>query len=680
MKRGFVIIGQESFDENELAFLKRLCETIKTSDEEVKVLFAKVTKKDTAAFEKLLDFRFDPDSYKVPCCIWGDGIAPFLSFLWPRSPRDKISLKWDSVLCQKWIDYVLEKSFKVPSFDRSHEGRLSEISAFELLMTMGLGNVSGVLNVVRSDGANAKFRIRKGCVIEARSRGIEGIDALYDFVSWCDGVYIWEVSLSDGLIGVTEYSQPVPILQVLEDYRKLLNENIHIFEIIDSLETVIELKPSHCALDDPADPFFSHYARICNILSKQNVSIDALLQISTMSPIRTLFFVNRIISLGDAVPISSGGDEVPRTYIASIDGIPDDVPSKPYRTLIVDDAPFFLKVLKRIVDKDSRFDVVATAKDGIECLELLDEKDPDIITLDLEMPRLDGLSTLKRIMIQNPKPVVVLSAFTGESSKMTYDAFKFGAVDVIEKPKNFSVQDMEQNTKNILDRLVRAARIQLEEVRYVRTSREGAIKTAEDVSVAKYVQPHDRVFVNVFGPGSFSHFLKVLFMLDSIDLDIGMIFYLPVRFEALKELAAYIQADCNKYVKFIDENPTTLIKDYRYICPQDRLITAFATSDGVALTTSDREPSQEGKNILWTFLDSVWSIFGSNVVLSGISGNEEDADVFEHCARRGIPVFYLSPEKCLYAGLSIKLRENGIGTEVKGLDSLIEMWKEMINT
>jgi len=677
MRNGFILIGQEYLSEYESAFFKKLCETI--SDGEIKALFAKVAKKDTATFEKLLDFRFDSGSYKVPCWIWGDGIAPFLSFLWPRSPRDGVYLEWDSMSCRKWVDYIFEKPFQVPSFNRSHEGRLNEISAFELLMTMGFYNVSGILNVVRSDGASSQFKIRKGCIIEARSREIEGVDALYDFISWRDGVYIWKVSFSDVLTSIPEYSQPVPILQILDEYKKLLKENIHIFEIIDSLETLIELKPSHCALDDPADPFFHHYARICDILSKESVSIDVLLQISTMSPVRTLFFVNRIISLGDAVPVSSNKEDGLPSYIASIDNIPDNVPSKPYRTLIVDDAPFFIKVLKRIVDKDSRFDVVATAKDGIECLELLDEKDPDIITLDLEMPRLDGLSTLKRIMIQNPKPVVVLSAFTGESSKMTYDAFKFGAVDVIEKPKNFSVQDMEQNTKNILDRLARAARIQLEEVRYVRKSREGVEKAAENVQVAKYVQPHDRVFINVFGPGSFSHFLKVLFMLDSIDLDVGMIFYLPVRFEALKELAIYIQADCNKYVKLIDENPTPLIKDYRYICPQDRLITAFSTSEGVALAISNKEFSQEDKNVLWTFLNSAWDIFSSNIVLSGISGNEEDADVFEHCARRGIPVFYLNPEKCLYAGLSIKLRENGIGTEVKRLDSLIEMWKEMTN-
>ncbi|MEJ5301128.1 MAG: response regulator [Thermodesulforhabdaceae bacterium] len=673
-----ILVGQQFFNEHEMDFFRTQCENLGYGGE-IKAIFAKVVKKNIDVFEELLNFRFDSENYQVPCWIWGDGVAPFTSILWPKSPRDEISIKWDPKLCKRWIDNISKGAFHSPLFSRSHEGRLNNISAFEILMTIGINNVSGTLSVVRSDGANAQFRIEKGCLRHAWSREIEGVDALYDFISWRNGVYVWEVSFSSEPSKSLDFVSPVPILQILYDYKELLKENVHIFKLIESFSTIIELKPSHCALDDPADPLFNHYHRICNILSKQNMSIDALFQLSTVSPIQTLFFVNRIISLGDAVPISTSEEES-HTYIASIDSISDVTPQRPYRTLIVDDAPFFLKVFKRMVEGDSRFEVVATAKDGIECLERLDEQDFDIITLDLEMPRLDGLSTLKRIMIQNPKPVVVLSAFTGESSRMTYDAFKFGAVDVIEKPKNFSVQDLEQNTKNILEHLSRAAKIQLEEVRYIRKSKESIASKDEKVPISKSecVQSHDRIFVNVFGAGSFSHFIKALFMLDTVNLNDGLIFAVPVRFDALKELIAYIQADCDKTVELIGYNPITLIKGHYYVCSQDRPVAFFSTPDGVSVRISE-DPLIESKGVLQSLIDSTLRIFGSNIVLSGISGNEEDADVFEQCARKGIPVFYLDPQKCLYAGLSVKLRESGIGTEVKGLDSLIEMWKKYLS-
>lgn len=686
MHGGLILIGKESFSPDELHFLNRFLEKDGFQKNGVRGICAKVTKGHIEGFEELLKWRFDPETYRIPCWIWGNGIALFDSILWPRNRLDNVQLQWSAASFSSWIEQISAFKPVKLDFNISFDGKLEHVSALEVVMSLGLYNSSGLLSAVRGDGANAKFKIEKGYLTKAVSRHIVGVDALYDFLSWREGVFIWEPGLLAGFSGGDQIPDPLPVLAILEDYHSLIKENVHIFKIIDSFKTMIELKTSHCALDDPADPFFDHYKVICTMLSKQIMSIDALLEASTASPARTLFFVNRIISLGDATPLAvSQTDHT--TYVASIDTAVNEPPPRPYRVLIVDDAPFFLKVLTRLVGRDERFDVVATARDGIECLEALEAYDLDVITLDLEMPRMDGLSALKRIMIQNPKPVVVLSAFTTESSKMTYDAFKFGAIDVIEKPKNFSLQEMELNTKEILNRLARAAQVQLDEVRYIRKSHgessKNKVNGVREESGIGDTATLEGLFINVFGAGSFSHFIKMLFLIDSLDWEATMVSILPVRFEALRELVTYIKMDCQGDIELVNETPIILKNKCHYICAQDRLCVISRQNDALAIGFKpgcSENISVSRTDVLLNLINSAWDVFGSRTVVSGISGNEEDAEVFEQCTRREMAVFYLRADKCLYPGLSIKLQERGIGIKAEGLEDLIRSWRNIKNS
>ncbi len=90
---------------------------------------------------------------------------------------------------------------------------------------------------------------------------------------------------------------------------------------------------------------------------------------------------------------------------------------------------------------DSRFEIVGVAHDGVEALALIEKLKPDVVTLDIQMPRMDGLTALKHIMIRDPRPVVVLSAFTKQTSRLTYESFKYGAVDVCTKPSKGDLSD-----------------------------------------------------------------------------------------------------------------------------------------------------------------------------------------------------------------------------------------------
>ena len=107
---------------------------------------------------------------------------------------------------------------------------------------------------------------------------------------------------------------------------------------------------------------------------------------------------------------------------------------KPVKVLIVDDSVLIHKFLNRIFSDGPNFQVVACAGNGKVALEAISQHDPDVVTLDIQMPEMDGLETLSRIMKESPRPVVMLSSFSREGAELTFNALDMGAVDFITKP------------------------------------------------------------------------------------------------------------------------------------------------------------------------------------------------------------------------------------------------------
>ncbi len=99
------------------------------------------------------------------------------------------------------------------------------------------------------------------------------------------------------------------------------------------------------------------------------------------------------------------------------------------KVLIVDDSSFARLSITRQLTADPEIDVVGVARNGIEALEKMKALEPNVVTLDIEMPRMDGLQTLSRIMAEQPTPVVMLSSLTGEGTTTTIRALELGAVD-----------------------------------------------------------------------------------------------------------------------------------------------------------------------------------------------------------------------------------------------------------
>ncbi len=110
------------------------------------------------------------------------------------------------------------------------------------------------------------------------------------------------------------------------------------------------------------------------------------------------------------------------------------------KVLIVDDSLFMRKALKHILDTDKDIEVIGMANNGLDALEKLKTLDPDVITLDVEMPRMDGLTALREIMKFKPTPTIMVSSLTEEGAETTLKALEAGALDFL--PKSKSTEEM----------------------------------------------------------------------------------------------------------------------------------------------------------------------------------------------------------------------------------------------
>ena len=135
--------------------------------------------------------------------------------------------------------------------------------------------------------------------------------------------------------------------------------------------------------------------------------------------------------------------------------------SHPIRALIVDDSASVRRTLTDILSADPDIEVIGAASDPYAAARRISQEVPDVITLDVEMPRMDGITFLKKLMAQHPVPVVMCSSLTAECSATLMQALEAGAVDVIPKPRVDTRQFLLESSVRICDVVKAAARANL---------------------------------------------------------------------------------------------------------------------------------------------------------------------------------------------------------------------------
>jgi two-component system chemotaxis response regulator CheB len=132
--------------------------------------------------------------------------------------------------------------------------------------------------------------------------------------------------------------------------------------------------------------------------------------------------------------------------------------SERIRVLVVDDSALMRKLIPAILARDSSIEVVGTAMDGAFALKKIEELQPDVVTLDLEMPRMDGMETLRMIMKGAPLPVILFSTHSKEGGYATMKALALGAVDFVAKPKDAAAGHLEEIADQLIAKIKVAKR------------------------------------------------------------------------------------------------------------------------------------------------------------------------------------------------------------------------------
>lgn len=132
--------------------------------------------------------------------------------------------------------------------------------------------------------------------------------------------------------------------------------------------------------------------------------------------------------------------------------------NKPISVLIVDDSASVRQILSNILAEDPEIEVMGTASDPFVAAKQLQEELPDVIVLDIQMPRMDGITFLRKIMMQRPIPVVICSSLTPEGSDLMFEAFEAGAVDIVPKPRIDTRQALWESSGRLREAVKSAAR------------------------------------------------------------------------------------------------------------------------------------------------------------------------------------------------------------------------------
>jgi len=312
---------------------------------------------------------------------------------------------------------------------------------------------------------------------------------------------------------------------------------------------------------------------------------------------------------------------------------------KPIETLIVDDSRLIRTVIRKIMESDTGIRVVGEAANGREALEMIPELKPEVITLDINMPLLDGISTLKHIMIKHPTPTVMISSLTREGATKTFDALRFGAIDFITKPSQFDGAGIEAQRRTLLEKVKLAADVETRNIRLFRPP-------ARRSPVAAPAGEIERCVVFGASEGGYSSLLKIIPQLapGKPETYLGVIHVAPL----------YVDA----FVSYLNQNSSIPVKravdglspesGTCYLAAGTEYITLVQTGGRLSLRVHP-SPFPARRGAINMLMLSISEIMREHTVGVILSGQEEDgAEGVAEIARVGGRVIIQSPASCMF--------------------------------
>lgn len=314
--------------------------------------------------------------------------------------------------------------------------------------------------------------------------------------------------------------------------------------------------------------------------------------------------------------------------------------SDPYKLLIVDDSKLIRRAVSNIFKAQDNFQVVGEAGNGKEALDMLAGLNPDVVTLDINMPVMDGLTTLKHIMIKSPRPTVMLSSLTQEGATETFDALKYGAIDFIPKPSRTNGDSIGEQELNIVKKIKLAAEVEIKSVQYIRSiPKEKSDKRPDGIECKSLIAMGA-------SEGGYGALLKIIpQIIPGLPAALLVVIYAdPKHVDAF---AGYL--DSHSFVKVRRAKEGEEIKGgVCYLCSGEEYVTVHSSDNKYNLQISP-SPFAERRGSINMLMFSVAEAMGmraAGVILSG--SGEDGAEGLAEIIRAGGTAIVQVPKTCLY--------------------------------
>ncbi len=335
------------------------------------------------------------------------------------------------------------------------------------------------------------------------------------------------------------------------------------------------------------------------------------------------------------------------------------------RVLIVDDSSFFRRRLTEIFKADSHIEVVGSAANGQEGVERALALKPDVVTMDIEMPVMDGITAVRRIMAAHPTPVMMFSSLTTEGAQATLEALEAGAMDFLPK----RLEDIAQNTNDAIRTLcLRVRMLGLRGARQVPARAEPPPRPAGVARARSNGHSYRLVAIGAStgGPVALQQVLKAL--PKNFPVPILLIQHMPGTFTG--PFAQRLDQVCDITVKEAADGDV-LTPGTALLAPGGRQMVVEMRGGTAVIRIKDSEPSQHYRPCVDTTFNSVARLYPANTLVLVLTGMGADGREGARLLKQGGSTVWAQDEKsCVVYGMPAAIVDAGLADQVLPLSEI----------
>lgn len=335
------------------------------------------------------------------------------------------------------------------------------------------------------------------------------------------------------------------------------------------------------------------------------------------------------------------------------------------KVLVIDDSALIRSLLTEMINQQKDLEVVGAAPDPLIAREMIKQLNPDVLTLDVEMPKMDGLDFLEKLMRLRPMPVLMVSTLTERGSEITLRALELGATDFVTKPKTAITEGMREYSNIIADKIRTAAKAK------IACLQRSAKPAAQSETLGMLKNPlisSEKLIIIGASTGGTEAIKSFLLQMPSDCPGILITQHMPAGFT--KSFANRLDSLCKISVKEAVDGERVL-PGHAYIAPGDKHLLLARSGANYVTKLSDAEPVNRHKPSVDVLFDSAASNAGKNaigVILTGMG--KDGAAGMARMKQAGAFNYAQNEESCVVYGMPREAVAHGGVDEVAHLTEL----------